>query len=390
MQFRTFSSAGILLYYINAAGTDLLALELRDGIPWFLFDAGSGPGVAQPVVGDGVRFNDGEWHTIVASQDGTSGTVTIDNVYTGSGQSMGSSQVISSNQVLYIGGLPPDDSVVPRTTVSGMGNSNATVSGRMFAGCLFGISLNDQILDFSLGQAVSFDFPQGVGFEQGCPVRLERGNSYIGGGYASLAANTLTSSAFSFTFDFRTTHNEGLLLFAYSSDETAFAVEIRDSLLHLLASDINGTSDLIVSNTVVCDNVWHRLLIDQSRDELFLAVDGDGDSLFISNRDTIFSSSIFIGGVPMETMAYNLARSIGVNVYAHFSGCTFENIFPSLFVDGSPVIPGIGRFSQLRVDGCAPAAQLTGQVMCSAPWTSLNTGAVTEYTDVNLTPFSGW
>ena len=391
MRFRTLSGNGLLLYYINAAGTDLLALELRNGVPWFLFDAGSGPGAIQPQVGAGITFDDGAWHTIVASQDGVSATITVDNVYTGLGQSMGSSQVISSNQVLYIGGLPFDQSAVPRMTVNGLGNPAASVSGRQFAGCLYGVTLNGESLDFTLAQEFSLDLPQGVGFERGCPVGLERGNSYIGGGYVSLPPNTINGSTFTFTFDFRTMHSEGLLLFAYSTtdDETAFAVEIRNSNLHLLLSDVNGTSDLEVSNTIVCDSEWHRLLIDLSRDELYLAVDGDGDSLPIANQDTVFSSSIYIAGIPMATPAYEVARRVGVSVDAHFSGCTFENVVPSLYVDGAPVTPGLGGLSLVRFDGCSLASQLTGQPTCAAPWTSLDVGAVMEYTDDNLTPFSG-
>ena len=389
MQFRTLLGDGVLLYYINAARTDLLALELRNGTPWFLFDAGSGPGVVQPLVRAGVRFDDGAWHTIVASQDGTSATITVDNVYTGSGESVGSSQVISSNQVLYIGGLPFDESSVPRTTVNGLGNPAARVSGRSFAGCLFGVSLNGRSLDFTLGQGFSLDFPQGVGFERGCPVGLERGNSYIGGGYAALTPNTLSSSIFTFTFDFRTTHSEGLLLFAHAPDDTALAIEIRSSTLHLILSDINGTRAVSVSNTIVCDGEWHRLLIDQTRDEIFLAVDGNGDSLFLTNQDTIFSSSVYIGGIPMGTVAFDLARSSGVDVYSHFSGCTFENVLPSLYVDGAPVVPSLSGLSLVKFDGCAPASQLAGQATCSAPWTSLDVGPVMEYADGNLTPFSG-
>ena len=391
LRFRTFSRLGLLLYYINAAGTDLLALELRNGIPWFLFDAGSGPGAVQPQVGEGVRFDDGAWHTIVASQDGNSASITVDGVYTGSGQSAGSSQVISSNQVLYIGGLPFDESAVPRTTVNGLDNPAATVSGRNYAGCLYGVMLNGESLDFALGQGVTFDLPQGVAFEQGCPIGLERGNSYIGGGYVSLPPNTINGSTFTFTFDFRTMHSEGLLLFAYSTADTqvAFAVEIRSSNLYLVLSDANGTSTLQVSDTIVCDGEWHRLLVDLSRDELFLAVDGDGDSLTFTDQNAIFSSSIYIGGVPMGTPAYDLAWQMGVSVDAHFSGCTFENVAPSLHVDGAPVTLGLGGLSLVRFDGCSLASQLTGQPTCSAPWTSLDVGAVMEYTDDNLDPFSG-
>ena len=387
LRFRTLSGDGLLIYYINAARTDLLALELRNGIPWFIFDAGTGPGAVLPQVGIGMRFDDGAWHTITAFFNGTHGRITVDNVYSGVGESSGSSQVISSNQVLYVGGVPAD---VPRTTVNNLGNAAATISGRSFAGCLYGITLKGETLDFSLGQAFSFDFPQEVGFEHGCPVALERGNSFIGGGYVSLSPGTINSSTFTFSFNFRTTHSEGLLLFVYSSDGTvAIAVEIRNATLNLLLSDVNVTDTLTVSSTVVCDGEWHSLLLDQSGDEVFLAVDGNGDSLFLPNRGTIFSSSVFIGGIPAESTAYDLARDLGVNVYAHFSGCTFERAIPSLFVNGLLVIPELGGFSMVRFDGCAPASQLSGRGSCSPPWTSSDVGDVMEHTDTNLTPFSG-
>ena len=387
LRFRTRSADGILLYYINAARTDLLAIELRGGVPWFVFDAGTGPGAARPQVESGTRFDDGDWHILVAFFNGTHGTITVDGVYSGVGESRGSSQVISSNQVLYVGGIPTD---IPRTTVNNLNNSAARVSGRSFSGCLFGVVLKGETLDFSLGQAVSFDLPQGVGFEQGCPVALERGNSFIGGGYVSLAPDSITASSFSFTFSFRTTHNKGLLLFLYSSGGTAvIAVEIRNSTLNLLLSDINGTDIVTASQTIVCDGEWHSLLLDQTGDEVFLAVDGEGDSVFLSDPDTIFSSSIFIGGVPTDSMAYNLARSVGVNVYAHFSGCTLERVLPSLLVNNAPVVPSLSGFSLVRFDGCVPSSQLGDQESCTTPWTSSDVGNVLEYTDENLTPFSG-
>ena len=124
--------SGILLYFINSAQTDLLAIELRGGVPWFIFDAGSGPGAVRPE-GD-MTFDDGLWHEIVAVQEGRVGTITVDGVYTGSGLSFGSSQVVSSNQDLYVGGIPVS---VPRMTLFGDVNPNATLMGRNFAGAFF-------------------------------------------------------------------------------------------------------------------------------------------------------------------------------------------------------------------------------------------------------------
>ena len=54
--------SGILFYQINSVVTDFLGVKLHGGLPWLIFDVGSGPAV---VGSNSTRtFNNGQWHTV--------------------------------------------------------------------------------------------------------------------------------------------------------------------------------------------------------------------------------------------------------------------------------------------------------------------------------------
>ncbi|KAL5517825.1 hypothetical protein EMCRGX_G003448 [Ephydatia muelleri] len=63
-QLHTYNPSGILFYQINSVMTDFLGVKLHGGLPWLIFDVGSGPAV---VGSNSTRtFNDGQWHTHVS------------------------------------------------------------------------------------------------------------------------------------------------------------------------------------------------------------------------------------------------------------------------------------------------------------------------------------
>ncbi|KAL5481631.1 hypothetical protein EMCRGX_G021830 [Ephydatia muelleri] len=60
VQFHTYNPSSIL-FYLNSVMTDFLGVKLHSGLPWLIFDVGSGPAV---VGSNSTRtFNDGQWHT---------------------------------------------------------------------------------------------------------------------------------------------------------------------------------------------------------------------------------------------------------------------------------------------------------------------------------------
>ncbi|KAL5490755.1 hypothetical protein EMCRGX_G015935 [Ephydatia muelleri] len=81
-QLHTYNPSGILFYQINSVVTDFLGVKLHGGLPWLIFDVGSGPAV---VGSNSTRtFNDGQWHTgyvVLFEQASNTLYVTMDTVH---------------------------------------------------------------------------------------------------------------------------------------------------------------------------------------------------------------------------------------------------------------------------------------------------------------------
>lgn len=368
--FRTLDCCGIIFYSINRAQSDMIAVELRSGVPWFVFDAGSGPAAIRPE--GNTTFNDGSWHTLRASQTGNIGTITVDSLYTGSGSSLGTSTVVAYN-THYVGGIPSD---APLQTVSGDLNPLAALSGQRFSGCLHDVTFNGVMLDFSPG------FP-GVGVPgQGCPVDLVTTAQLLGGGYFSLGESTITGNNFNISFQFRTTHSGGLLFFMYGNNDSLFGIELLDSYIHLVLSNI--TDVRLATTAMLCNGEWHRITIFQEGQKLSFSVDEISRDFNLSHSSVVFSSSIFFGGVPLDSNEFDLAQNAGLNVYTPFSGC-IRMPEPLLYVAGQPILGRITESELVNFDGCGNAP---GQ-SCIQPWSEADNTSQTSTTDTELHPFSG-
>lgn len=374
LRFRTFQSDGVLLFYINTAGSDLLAIELRGGVPYFLFDAGSGTGVVS-VASQGVVFNDGQWHSVVASQSGQRGVLILDGVYTDTSNSTGTDRVISSFQALHIGGVPDS---LPRQTVTG-GVASSRISGGIFAGCVFGVVLNGQALDFSLSDPLL----SGVDVVNGCPVEQQRGWSFLGGGFLGLSGNNITD--FTMTFDLRTLDPNALITFAHSSDLLdGVGIELRNSTLNLIVSSNGMVSRTMVGGEGdVCDGAWHRLeLVLLTGPSASLSLDDGSPGSLPLPSSVLVLPDVYLGGIPQYSMSYNLAANSGLVVDLPLSGCvrmvelvTGEGIRLDLVTTSSALV---------RFDGCG----LGGGMSCESPL-DRNVGSNMTFADVGLDPFTG-
>lgn len=383
--FKTFSRQGTIIYYINDNGTYYIAIELRNGVPWFFFDVGSGPAVIRPLLATAdMVFNDGEWHNVTATQENQTGMIIIDDIHSGSGESGWIDQYneIPKYHTLYVGGIP---SGLPYSTLLGLQLENSTLEGSKFTGCIFGLTVNSQPVDFSssidVGETVIATIP-------GCSLELEPGISFLGGGYLSYPSNTLHSTSFSWTFNIRTTHNEGLVFFVHDNSQSAVAIEIQESFVYLTVLSGGRTQRRAGGGNRVCDGEWHTILIDQSLDEIFISVDGSGESLFLRSINTIFSSRIFFGGVSIGTLDYNISRSAGVNVDASFSGCLRPRV-SEVVVGGvsPPILSPVVSHYLVRFNGCRTATM--NSISCGEPWVSLPAGPNTSYLDTGLQSQSG-
>eukprot|EP00731_Ephydatia_muelleri_P003186 Em0001g3186a len=82
VQFHTYNPSSIFFHQINSVVTDFLGVKLHGGLPWLIFDVGSGPAV---VGSNSTRtFNDGQWHTgyvVLFEQASNTFYVTVDTVH---------------------------------------------------------------------------------------------------------------------------------------------------------------------------------------------------------------------------------------------------------------------------------------------------------------------
>ncbi len=371
LMFRTLVSQGTLLYYINQAGSDLLAIELRNGIPYFVFDAGSGSAEVAPSVQSNVTFSDGQWHSLVATLNGQVGSILVDSVYSGTGMSPGQDSIISSSQRLSIGGIPSSS---PANTLGG----GVTLSRTPFAGCVFGVTLNSEELDMTL----SF-FSEGVDFVEGCPVDVESGWRLRGNGYVALEEDSITNTDFSLTFKIRTTDSDALVLFAFSPEVTnnALSIEIRNSSLYAVAYS-NGTvrTSMIGPQNSLCqmNDISVQLVVNGSN----VLVGIENYNSIVTNLwpETVLSAPVYFGGVARESPSYSLASQLGVSLYNPLSGCVRA---VELVTGGVSVGVNVGASYQVRFDGCGPRGSGCGSTV------DTNVGMTMMYTDSSLTSFRG-
>lgn len=205
---------------------------------------------------------------------------------------------------------------------------------------------------------------------------------FLGGGYLALEEDTITGSSFNTSFRFRTTHADGLLFFMYASDNTALGIELNDSNLHLVLS---GVTEVTTSTgQQLCNGEWYSVYIEQEGDQLWYAVNEVSDVLTLPSSSTVFSSRFFFGGVPGDSVAFQLAQEAGLNTYAPFSGCV-RMPSPLLYVDGASVAGTIVASELVNFDGCGDAPGSS----CVDSWTDISVGMSTSTNDQGLTPFTG-
>ena len=379
--FRTQYAFGLLLFLVSdGSQTDMLAVELRDGKPWLIFDCQDGP--AAFTISQSVRFDDGEWHQLKIKRVSRRGTLTVDG-YQASQDSPGTATVISTNTGVYIGGLPSTFTLLRQDT------GNAKLDRASFIGCLRGITSDSRQLDgTSALEAVSVE-PQ----RNGCPARdkkkaiLLRGGGYVAIGSAE--ADILTSDLFSFTLIFRTQLSSGLLLFAYGPT-TTFAIQLAQNQIEIMhvTSTVQGTVTIAPSSGEICDGRWHNLTITNFLGGLTVIVDTN-TVVRPGITNLVIQNIFYIGGVPWGSPAETVAQQAGVNVESLFGGCIMVQS-TAREINYQKVVTAMHN---AELDGCLPETTIaaSGQVGKCFPFNSsvVFSGETELFNDSSVDVFTG-
>ena len=371
--FKTVHPNGLLIYWINSVGTDLFAIELQGGIPWYIFDSGSG----LAVLTTNISFNDGEWHYLHATKNGKTGILTIDDIYTTSGSSLGSNQFLGAADVFYIGGLPND---APLTTLSGNGN-HTILKGYNFSGCLFAVRVDNVDLDFKF----QLNHNSGVGSPHyGCPINLETGISFIGGGYLMTKAfQSPGNNAFTISVAIKTKATFGLIFFAHGNNSHIIISIANSSLvLRLKGTDIDEL--LVTTNTVICNGQWHKLDVIKESDGIIVRIDDVlTSSLAVSGFSLNTNSLASIGGLPLASTSLEKYQNITFNYPYEFTGCMKNFSIDNTAVD---LTTNFVKQKHVRFYGCEDNS-LT--FSCEQERSSFTSNGSLMFTDSKVHPFSG-
>ena len=385
LYIRTLQANAALIYTRHDSNGEFVALQLRDGVLWFMYDCGSGPAA----ISSEITVNDGVWHRVAVTRFRQNGMITVDEVYTTSGSSLGDDEVIGSGTALYIGGVP---SHVSRTTDQNGFNPNATLTRTNFAGCLRDIFTDNTILDFT----ATAEMIDGIhSLNVGCPISRGRGVHFYGGGYVALPEINITISnqlQYSISVNFRTTSDTGTILVAYSAVDSNFL------LLYLL----NGVLNVVLStptsevhlpfNTVPfsqCDGLWKSVTLHVGGGLLQVTSLNFEDNIIATTstplslqNDILLNSYVYLGGIPINSSAQSLLQSRGL-ADPYFGGCLRNVMFNNSMID---VVSQYSVASLVSFAGC-PVEDVS--LSCTDSIASIDGELDNEIIEQNLNPFVG-
>ncbi|XP_068172657.1 usherin isoform X1 [Antennarius striatus] len=392
LSFRTRSPDGLLLCALSPGHQEeFLAVQLKDGRLYFLFDP-QGSAVAVGVHGDGGRrYNDGQWHRIVATRHGAVGTIVVNNQYRGSASASSGRTIIGENTGVFIGGLP--ENFVLRREDSG----DARLVQQGFSGCIRDVCF--KMTDSPSEDWKSLDWTTATSrlaaYEswEGCPLQTVDGAHFLGHGYLELDRDVFSGGQdFKISMDFRTDQLNALLLFTHNSQaEDYMLVELEGGLLsYILFSEGHVTELKMWVGLSYCDGDWKQLSLTKRGSIIFAAVDDWAEETIGVGGATRLkvNSSLYLGGVPVDL----IHPALDSQSHRHGLGGCIRGLTVQHDETNPSVIHSINLYDASRrsvrvyLDGC-PTSE--SNYNCRGNDSVLvYSGRMTQATDYGLQPFT--
>ncbi|KFO11861.1 Laminin subunit alpha-3, partial [Balearica regulorum gibbericeps] len=193
---RTRSSRGLIVFMEEKSEDSYMALHISKGR--FVFSLGSGG--KRIKIKTSIKYNDGQWHTVVFSTDGKNVHLVVDGLRAQHGR-LATNSAISIKPPIYVGGLP-----------SLKGQNIPTNS---FKGCLRNFKMNGKVMNAPQkknGVLPCLDVPMDTGIY-----------FFNEGGYITIG-NLLMGLDFKIVFTVRPRTSTGILLHAGSKENNYFTI----------------------------------------------------------------------------------------------------------------------------------------------------------------------
>ncbi|XP_055581897.1 usherin [Falco cherrug] len=349
VKFRTQEPDGLIFFSASPGNQEeYIALQLRSGRPYFLFDPQGSAVAVTPTNDGGKEYNDNSWHQIIATRIQALGNITVDGQYTGSSLATSGSTIIGENTGVFVGGLPQGYTIVRKDVGMKM------IVQKGFVGCLSEIFLKKLHTPYENWESLNWQDAEEQNnvyhIWEGCPIVLSEGAHFLGKGFLELHSSVFSGGLeFEISFKFRTDQLNGLLLFVYNKDGPDYlAIELKSGILNIfLKTGIVFTQVDLWIGLSYCDGKWNEVTVNKEGSVVSASMNELREQMLEPRvRELKVNSPVYIGGIPPEVQ--NFCKELGLE--QGFGGCMKD----VKFTRGAVVNLASVSSSAVRVnlDGC--------------------------------------
>uniref|UniRef100_A0A8B9U5J2 Usherin n=1 Tax=Anas zonorhyncha TaxID=75864 RepID=A0A8B9U5J2_9AVES len=345
VKFKTQEPDGLIFFSASPGNQEeYIALQLRSGRPYFLFDPQGSAVAVTPANDGGKEYNDNSWHQIIATRIQALGNITVDGQYTGNQSRFASlfcgSTIIGENTGVFVGGIPQGYSIVRRD--------------KGFVGCLSDFFLKKMHTPYENWESLDWQDAEEQNnvyhIWEGCPTVLSEGAHFLGKGFLELHSDVFSGGQeFEISFKFRTDQLNGLLLFVYNKDGPDYlAIELKSGILNVLlkTGTVFTQVDLWLGLSY-CDGKWKKVTVNKEGSVVSASMDELREQTLEPHVQQLkVNSPVYIGGIPPEIQSFY--KELGPE--QGFGGCMKD----VKFTRGAVVNLASVSSSAVRVnlDGC--------------------------------------
>ncbi|XP_010154204.1 PREDICTED: laminin subunit alpha-3-like, partial [Eurypyga helias] len=248
---RTQSSRGLIVFMEEKSEGSYMALHISKGR--FVFTLVSGG--KRVKIKSSIKYNDGQWHTVVFSTDGKTARLLVDGLRAQHGR-LATNSAISIKPPIYVGGLPS--------------LKRQNIPTNSFKGCLRNFKMNGKVMNT----------PQQINGVLPClDVPIDTGIYFFNeGGYITFG-NLLMGLDFRIVFTIRPRSSTGILLHAGSKRDNYLTIYMAGG--KVIASGNSGVGEFQTSVTPkhpLSDGQWHTIAVSQKENTVQLEVGTQSNS----------------------------------------------------------------------------------------------------------------
>uniref|UniRef100_A0A2K6NZ65 Laminin subunit alpha-2 n=1 Tax=Rhinopithecus roxellana TaxID=61622 RepID=A0A2K6NZ65_RHIRO len=297
LEVRTEAESGLLFYMARINHADFATVQLRNGLPYFSYDLGSGDTNTMIPT----KINDGQWHKIKIMRSKQEGILYVDGASNRT-ISPRKADILDVVGMLYVGGLPIN------YTTRRIGPVTYSIDG-----CIRNLHMEEAPADL---EEPTSSFHVGT-----CFANAQRGTYFDGTGFAKAVGGFKVGLDLLVEFEFRTTRTTGVLLGISSQKMDGMGIEMIDEKLMFHVDNGAGRFTAIYDAGVpghLCDGQWHKVTANKIKHRIELTVDGnqvEAQSLNPASTSADTNDPVFVGGFPDDLKQFGLTTSIP------FRGC---------------------------------------------------------------------